>query len=335
MNGNVGVSMQHVVGIVGGAGFIGLSLASYLNKNYRVKLLDVRRPESLPHNVIFEKCDIRYYNLVRKCLRNVDVVVNTAIIQIPAINEYKRLGYEVNFLGTHNVCRAVDELKRPKGLILAGSWHVFGERELKGVIDEEFGFRPDKVEDRARLYVLSKIAQEVIVRYFKEMSDKDYAVIRMGTVLGEGMPEKTAANIFITRGLRGEPITPYRHSMHRPMLYVDVNDVVMSYESLIEKMLSGKNTLPAVNLFYPEPITVLELAEIVKDVITELTSGRIMPKIEVVDKGIPPLFTPEDKNKFSVDISKSLKALGIDSLTHPRESVRRIVKVRLETMQNA
>lgn len=57
------------------------------------------------------------------------------------------------------------------------------------------------------------------------MSDKIYGIIRMGTVLGVGMPERPATNIFITRGLRGEPITPYKHSMYRPMLYVDIEDV--------------------------------------------------------------------------------------------------------------
>lgn len=59
-----------------------------------------------------------------------------------------------------------------------------------------------------------------LVRLYDEMSDKIFGVIRMGTVLGEGMPKKSAANIFIDRGLKGETITPYRHSMHRPMLYV-------------------------------------------------------------------------------------------------------------------
>jgi len=50
---------------------------------------------------------------------------------------------------------------------------------------------------------LAKIAQESIVRFYDEMSEKVFGIVRMGTVLGEGMPEKTAANIFITNGLRG------------------------------------------------------------------------------------------------------------------------------------
>lgn len=71
------------------------------------------------------------------------------------------------------------------------------------MIDEEFGFRPDQVETRARLYALSKMAQEAIVRLYDEMSEKIYGVIGMATVLGERMPEKTAANIFISQGIKG------------------------------------------------------------------------------------------------------------------------------------
>lgn len=106
-----------------------------------------------------------------------DLVIHTSIVQIPLINEEKRLGYEVNIVGTQNVCRAVEENARIKGMILTGSWHTIGERGLRGIIDEEFGFRPDKVEDRARLYALSKIAQECIVRFYDEMSDKIYGII--------------------------------------------------------------------------------------------------------------------------------------------------------------
>jgi len=72
-------------------------------------------------------------------------------MQILRINKEKRLGYEVNVIGTQNVCKAVDECKSVKGLILTGTWHTIGEREINGIVDESFGYRPDKVEDRARL----------------------------------------------------------------------------------------------------------------------------------------------------------------------------------------
>lgn len=306
-------------------------------EKFQVKILDVKPlPQDLKGLVTHVHCDVRNYRETANGLNDVDLVIHTAIVQIPLINENKSLGYEVNIIGTQNVCRAVDENPNVKAMILAGSWHTVGERELKGIIDEEFGFRPDKVEDRARLYALSKIAQESTVRFYDEMSDKIYGIIRMGTVLGEGMPEKTAANIFIRRGLKGETITPYKHSMHRPMLYANIRDICRAFEAYSNKILDGEiekssNSLAhIVNVYYPEPITILELAEIVRKSIVECTGGKVMPEIEIVDDGIPPLFAKEDINRIRVDLSKAKKLLGLEKLRSPEESLTEIIKLQLE-----
>ena len=333
-------SHRWLVGITGGSGFIGSSLAKHLARSFDVRLLDVSPPkQKFGSGVSFQVCDVRNLEEVRKSLEDVDLVIHAAIVQIPVINEQKRLGYEVNILGTQNVCRAVDESPRIKGMILAGSWHTVGERELRGVIDEEFGFRPDKVEDRARLYALAKIAQESVVRFYDEMFGKVFGIIRMGTVLGEGMPEKTAANIFIENGLRGKLLTPYKHSMFRPMLYVDVGDVCRAYENFAKKILNGEvrdrsNSLAHIfNVYYPEPVTILELAEIVREIIVKYSDGRIEPEIEVVDTGQPSMFGEEDKKLVKVDVSKALNFLRLGGLKSTRESVEEIVKMRVAREQ--
>jgi UDP-glucose 4-epimerase len=220
-------------------------------------------------------------------------------------------------------------------MILTGSWHTMGERKLEGTIDEEFGFRPDKVEDRAKLYALSKIAQECIVRYYDEMSEKIFGIIRMGTVLGEGMPEKTAANIFIQNALTGEPLTPFKHSMYRPMLYVDIDDVCAAHQNFAFKILrkeikNNKNSLDhIINVIHPTPITILELAEIVKDTVEAYSRGCLKPSIQIVDKGIPTVFLPDDKYKIRVNINKALQFLSLKRLKSPRESIQEIVKKRV------
>jgi len=337
MSGGTNMSNKYRIGIVGGSGFIGSSLALHLSRNFKVRIVDLKRPPiKLYENLEYTPCDVRRYKEVEKALADVDLVIHAAIIQIPLINEQKRLGYEVNILGIQNVCKAVDENSRPKGLILTGSWHTIGEKELKGVIDEEFGFRPDKVEDRARLYALSKIAQESIVRFYDEMSDKVFGIIRMGTVLGEGMPEKTAANIFIDRGLRGETITPYKHSMYRPMLYVDIEDIKMAFERFASKILNSeirkeKNSLAnIINVYYPEPITILELAEIVQNAIIKHTKGSVSPKIEIVDARHPPLFNENDKKQIRVDISKAISFLDLNELKNPKVTISNMVKKKIE-----
>jgi UDP-glucose 4-epimerase len=321
-----------------GAGFVGSALAKYLSSQYKVVTFDVnpkppllKDTETIEHRV----CDIRRYQEIKEKIGKSKIIIHTAIVQIPSINQMQDYAYEVNVIGTHNVCKITQETNEVLGLILCGSWHVFGEREYGTTVDASFGYRPDKVEERARLYVISKMIQEGIVRFYNSMTKgKTYAIIRLGTVLGENMPEKTAANIFITNGLKGRPITPFKHTMHRPMLYISINDVCKVFKSYIRKLLQeDKPVKPAdngiYNLFYPEPITILELAETIKDVITRYTRRKIIPKIEIVDKGLPILFNPNEKNTLNVDISKTIDFFGIKKLESPKEIISQIVKKRL------
>ena len=328
--------MSYDVAIIG-AGFIGSALAKYLGNYYDVTTFDVNpTPLLLKHvkNVEHRVCDIRYYKEIKDKIGKPKVVVHTAIIQIPAINEIKDYAYEVNVLGTHNICKVIKETNEVLGLILCGSWHVFGEREYKTTVDVSFGYRPDKVEERARLYVISKMLQEGIIRFYNSIvSGKTYAIIRLGTVLGENMPEKTAANIFITNGLQGKTITPFKHTMHRPMLYVAIDDVCKVFKLYIDKIIKGHlPTKPSdnaiYNLLYPKPVTILELAETIKEAITHHTQGKVTPTIEIVDEGLPTLFSPNEKHTLNVDITKTMNFFGIKKLKNPKETLFEIVKKR-------
>jgi UDP-glucose 4-epimerase len=333
------IKVAKTIAITGGAGYIGSSLATKLSKFYKIKLLDIREPTvKFNNDVNFERCDITDYEKLKRLLNDVDLVMHASIIQIPTINDQKRLAFDVNVIGTQNVCKAVDESKQAKGLILSGSWHTIGEKELKGVINEEFGFRPDKVEDRARLYVLSKMAQEAIVRFYDEMTPKIFGIIRMGTVLGDGMPEKTAANIFIENGILKKPLTPYKNSMYRPMLYADINDICLAYEKFAEKIIDGKivkgsnSALHILNVYCPQPITIIELAELSKEAIRKESKGTIDPEIRIVDTGQPSIFSEKGKNLISVDATKAIKFLEIERLKSPKESIEELVKVRLSKL---
>ena len=326
---------KHNIGIFGGSGYVGSAIASQLKNFYNVKIFDVKKPLIEMPGVEFQIGDIRNQSEVTEFSKDLDVAITTAIIQIPLMNEQKKLGYEVNFIGIQNVCQAVYSNERTKGLIDAGTWHTIGERNLAGIINEEFGFRPDLVEDRARLYALSKVFQESVLRYYSSMSSKIFGVIRMGTVLGEGMPEETAANIFIDRGLKGLSITPYKHSLYRPMLYVDIADICRAYQVYVEKILSASpenssSLSNIINLYYPEPITIIDLAKIVQEQIASKTNGTVNPKIDVVDTGQPVLFNENDKSNLRVDISKAMQFLGWNNLISPRESLASIIDGRLK-----
>ena len=326
--------------IIGGSGFVGNAIARYMadTGHYDIRIADIRPPRGSAQYIEFLPCDIRSSESVKKAIKGASVVINTAIIQIPAINEQKRLAYEVNILGTINVCEAALNEPTVKGLILAGTWHVFGDVGLSGLVDEGFGFRPDKVEPQARLYALHKVGQEVIVRIFDEMSDKIFGVIRQGTTLGENMPQKTAANIFIEQALSGGPITPFRHSLHRPMLFTYIGDVCRAYETYTRKILNddipktGNSLERVVNVCYPKPVTILELASMVKNIVEELTHGELRPDIEIVDKNLPELFSPEDKNKIKLNVEKAIRLLELGSLTSPSKALREIISARIKLL---
>jgi UDP-glucose 4-epimerase len=158
--------------------------------------------------------------------------------------------------------------------------------------------------------------------------NKSYVVLRTGTVLGPGMPELTAASIFIRNALSGKPLTPYKHSMYRPMLFVDIEDVCRAYEVVVGKVLEGslRGVNNVFNIVYPEPVTVIELAEYIKQIVYEETGGRINPAIEIVDKGLPSVFTPEDKHNFQVKIDRVRDVLRLKHLKNPIESLRTLIK---------
>jgi UDP-glucose 4-epimerase len=322
------------VAIVGGSGFVGSSLATHLSNHFSVTIVDKVPPKG---HATFKICDVRDAGSLSSTLQGFDLVVNTAIVQIPAINENRRLGYEVNVLGTQNICDAVERIGSIKGLIHASSWHVFGERNIRGLLDEKFGYCPDKVEDRAKLYALCKISQETIVRITSAMSSKSYGIIRLGTILGDGMPPGTAANIFIDNALKGVPMTPFRHTLHRPMLYVDLGDVCRAFESLALQILGNdpmSREEPAiVNLVCPPPLTIIELARIVQKKVIRLTHGTKKPKVQIVDKGIRPIYTSRDKRLFAVDISRARRLLGNGRLTTPSQSIEMMLSKRMQAMK--
>jgi len=321
-----------------GCGFIGTSLATYLKNSYSVKTFDiVPQPKKLegkniPHAIV----DIADYQSLKEKLRNPKIVINSAIIQIPKINEDRELGYRVNIIGTQNICEIVSKNDDCRGMILISSWHTYGERELNGILREDSGYRPDKVEDRARLYSLSKTIQECIVRFFDEKSnDKVYGALKIGTALGEGMPAPTAANIFIEKAISGEKLTPYKHSMNRPMLYVAIEDVCRAAKEFTNLIIKNKkltlNSMDHVmNIAYPKPITILDLANIVKDSVATNSNGKILPEIQIIDKGIEQLGAPDDKDKISMDISKITSLLKLSDIKNPKTVIDDLVKKRFQ-----
>jgi len=70
------------IGIFGGAGYIGSSIANILKSNFNVVSLDVKELPSGSQNIEFRKCDIRKSKEVTDSVSDLDAVIDAAIIQI-------------------------------------------------------------------------------------------------------------------------------------------------------------------------------------------------------------------------------------------------------------
>ena len=319
-----------------GSGFVGTSLAHFLQNSFSVKTFDIVSQSSLladskiPHELI----DITNFNSLQK-IGNPKVIIHSAIIQIPKINEDKNLGYDVNVKGTQNICEIVTQNSSIKGMLLISSWHTYGEQQLKGILREDIGYRPDMVEDRARLYALSKTIQECLIRFYDEKTpNKIFGALKIGTVLGKGMPKGTAANLFIEKALSGEKLTPFKHSMNRPMLYASITDICKATKNFVNLIIEQKKTSDnsiehIMNIAYPHPISILDLAHIISDSVNRHTDGKIKPEIAIVDQGLDEVGSSTDKDNIELDISKVQKILNLEKLTSPQEQIDILIKEKL------
>ena len=106
--------------VIVGCGFIGSMIAKFLSNKLKVITIDVvPQPKSLkdfeiPHKII----DIKNFELLKKEIGTPKIIIHTAIIQIPKINEEKNLGYDVNIVGTQNLCEIVSSTPEILGMIL-------------------------------------------------------------------------------------------------------------------------------------------------------------------------------------------------------------------------
>jgi len=100
-----------------------------------------------------------------------------------------------------------------------------------------------------------------------------------------------------------------------------------------QKILNGEiNNHEIYNIVYPTPITVIELAELIKKIVEEETNKKISPEINVINSEKLQLYTPDDKNKIKVDISKATKEIELKNLQSPQDSLRRIIKNRIHNV---
>jgi UDP-glucose 4-epimerase len=219
------ISWSHAL-VTGGAGFIGSHLTrALLADGRRVTVLDnlsVGRREAVADGARFVHGDIRDEAAVADALQGVDCVFHLAA-QVTIRGSFDRFheDLDTNVMGTARLLRMVDR-ERVKWFTLASSMAVYADADSPAPIDESHSKRP------LSPYGVGKLAAEDVSSQIMEARGIPFTAVRFFNTYGPGQtytPYVGVLTIFITRLLRGEPITIFGDG-EQQRDFIHVSDIV-------------------------------------------------------------------------------------------------------------
>lgn len=249
--------------VTGGAGFLGSHVADRLQASgYDVLIFD-QKPAQRGK---FAVGDLLSLDDLLQATRGVDYVCHLAGVgDVYLAFEQPWLASAANVVGTTNVMEAA--LRNGiKKVIYASSWEVYGKPHYQP-IDEAHPCEPD------HFYNITKLAGERIALTYDHLKGVPTVALRMGTAYGERMRPNTVFSIFITRALRGEPLT-IRGSGEQSRQFTHVRDLANAYLKAIESSVHNE----AFNTVSPESVSIKRLAEMVVAIVpTKVTFDSERP----------------------------------------------------------
>ncbi|MFV0491224.1 MAG: NAD-dependent epimerase/dehydratase family protein [Pseudorhodobacter sp.] len=260
--------------LITGAGLIGMATAEMLaTRGQDVTLLDIRRPDTLPDNVVFEEADITNAEAISRIIdmHGIREVFHTAALLSSALRANPALGLKVNLLGTLNVLEAarVQGLRR---VVLVSSTTVLysGFSTLgPGPIPEDAALH--MVSQRpGSLYAISKLANEQLGLLYRDLHGVDMLLLRYGAVIGGRRQAQTSVpgRLFSTLVAAARAGQPLR--LDDPLLvwkgveeFVDVRDCARAAVAALDAKKPG---LGVYNIVHPQQWTLDAVIEAVAQI---------------------------------------------------------------------
>lgn len=296
--------------VTGGAGFIGSHIVDKLIEDFDVTVIDnlnTASPANINNhqkkNFHFIEGDIRDINLVRKTLKDIDVIFHEAALASVTLSiDDPLLTNEINVTGTLNLLKASSDLG-VKRFIHASSAAVYGDTEI-----------PRKKEDMPTNprspYGISKLAAENYVRIFQRLYGLETVSLRYFNVYGPrqrfdiNCAYGGVITIFLNRLLKNmSPIIFGDGEQTRDFIFVD--DVI---EANMLALNSRNACGDVFNIGTGIGVSVNQIAELLKELL-----GK---------KGLKNIYKeprPAESRHSYADISKAEKTLGF----HPKFDVKK------------
>lgn len=299
--------------VTGGAGFLGSHFCRrLLTEGWDVVCLDSLKTGN-PENISdllpdprfrFEQFDVTNYVRVDG---PVDWVFHLASLASPP--DYLAHPIHTLKVGTLGTLRAAGLAKaKGAGLFFASTSEIYGDPEVHPQ-PESYRGNVDPVGPRG-VYDESKRFGEAMVTAYHQVHGIPARIARVFNTFGPLMrpDDGRAVPTFITQALAGEPITVHGDgSQTRSLCYVD--DLIEGFWRLLKSDLAQP-----VNLGNPEEVTVLELAERIRDACGSGSEIRFTERMA------------DDPERRRPDISLARERLGWEPTVSLADGLDRTVK---------
>jgi UDP-glucose 4-epimerase len=250
------------IAIIGGSGFIGRHTTLELIKHgHTVTIVDIKKPKGFKRKDL-EK--ITYYytnalnlNQLKSALdRNIDAVYMFAAVSDSREN-LTDIQYAVNtnIMCLTNTLSVMSELKIPRIIFSSTVW-------VYSICNEKYVTEDSKLQitNSDHIYTTCKVTCEAIIKNFCAVKDVDYTILRYGIAYGPDCHPDTILSKFITNAIEGIPLTITGDgNTFRNFLYVT------DHARGNRLALSDKAKNETINLEGPEKITLLQVAERVRE----------------------------------------------------------------------
>jgi len=262
--------------VTGGAGFLGSHLVDRLLADgaevIAIDNLITGSTRNVSHLATEPRFSLRTEDVAQQWNVDgrVDAVLHFASLASPV--DYDRHPIEtleVGTLGTVNALRVAEQ--KGARFLFASTSEVYGDPSVHPQPETYWG-NVNPIGPRS-CYDESKRVSEAFTMAFARTRHVDVRIARIFNTFGPRMRAEDGRAVpqFVTQALAGEPITVYGDgSQTRSLCYVD--DLI---EGVI-RLLSSGYTMP-VNLGNPHELTMLQLAEMIRDLCASTSAIEMRP----------------------------------------------------------
>ena len=298
--------------ITGGAGFIGSYLCeSLLSQGHEVVCLDNLFSGSKTNILPFRdypNFEFIRHDVTRPILLEVDQIYNLASPASPIFYQYNPVKtVKTNVLGTLNMLGLA---KRVKGRILqASTSEVYGDPLVHPQTEAYWG-NVNPIGLRSCYDEGKRLAETLMMDYHRQ-NKVDVRIARIFNTYGPRMSvhDGRVVSNFVVQALQQQPLTLYGDgSQTRSFCFV--TDLV----SGLEKLMAKEDLSGPVNLGNPEECSMLELAELIKDLTGSKSEIRFDP------------LPPDDPVRRRPDISRARELLGWEPKVNRREGLTQTIE---------